>query len=559
MADKKVLAIVRASTVRQEIDSQKEELTIFLLGKGFAADEIVYLEAKGASARKANKKYIEFINSIREIIVSTPTIKSVGMWHLNRLGRIKKYLTDMEYFFATNKIQMYVKNGFDTPFLDDNGKETLGASIAFSVYAAMVEAETDEFFEKTARGLERNRKAGLYKGGIIKFGYTLDENKQYIVNEDEAKVIRTLYDLYTNSRYGQRQLRKEMESRGYKLTEDRIRKVLSDEGYIGKPYHPQNWSTEEGRYVEGNLIQYPAIIDEETFEKARKKREGANKSVYRGTKYFFASGLIKCPLCGHSYVGYDYDNLYMCVAHRHSNTDIEQCDNNITVNLTALDSLLWYLASAEHFKWLYHNNEEYRNNLQKELEVMDEKINREESVIDGVEEKLSLIGDNIFNGLWSPEKGKIQADNVRKEATEAEAKINAYKQRKTAINEMLNTTQDIQTDALVKALEGILDIDTLKEMSDIVHKYIVKVEVDKYPYDERKAKTGCGAYRVVTIHFIDGRKYRYLIYARGDKYQFTSYDLDTPEADDVKIIQRDLKRGNSRLSMLQRLRRKAEK
>ena len=551
---KKVLAIVRASTVKQEVESQKSELTAFLLTKGFTADEIVYLEAKGASAHLANKEYLQFLDDIRTTIETTPTIKTVGIWHLNRLGRIKMYLTQMEHYFVTNGIQMYVKNGFDMPLLGADGKETIGASIAFSVYSAMVEVETDELFEKTKRGLARNRAAGLYKGGLIKFGYTLDENKRYAVNEDEAKVIRTLYDLYINTRNGQRTIRKEMEQRGYKLTEDRIRKVLSDEGYIGKPYRPKNWDMELGKYVEGNVIQYPAIIDEETFEKARAKREGANKSVSRGTKYFFASGLIKCDKCGHAYTGFDYDNLYMCIAHRHANTDIEQCDNNITVNLTALDSLLWHLASTMHFKWLYENSETQRADLLNELGVLDEKIAREQSIIDGVDERLSDIAELVIDRMLTKEKGKAKAQAIRDEADQAEAKINAYKQRQSSIRELLNNDDQNQASALSSALEGILDIDTLKQMSDVVHKYIVKVEVDRYQYDEKVRKNGVGPYRVVTIHFIDGSTHQYLIYARGNDYRFMAYNLNTPEIENVKIIERG-KKGNSRLSPLQRKKR----
>lgn len=544
---KKVLAIIRASTIKQEVESQKEELTAFLLTKGFTADDIVYLEAKGASAHLANKEYLQFLSDIRTTLESNPTIKTVGLWHLNRLGRIKMYLTQMEHYFVSNGIQMYVKNGFDMPLLGADGKETIGASIAFSVYSAMVEVETDELFEKTKRGLARNRAAGLYKGGIIKYGYTLDEHKRYIVNEDEAKVIRTLYDLYANTRIGQRQLRKEMESRGYKLTEDRIRKVLSDKGYIGNPYRPKTWSQTEKKYVEGNLIQYPAIIDEATFAKAAKKREGASKTVYRGTKYFFASGLIKCPLCGHAYTGFDYDNLYMCIAHRHSNTDIAQCENNVTINLTALDSLLWHLASAMHFKWMYENNEAQKENLRNEMEVLSEKIAREQAIIDGVEERLSDIAEMVIDRMMTKEKAKTKAESIRQEATEAEARINAYKQRQTAIDELLNNDEKSQSDALWKALEGILSVDALKEMSDIVHKYVTKVEVERYPYDDRGGKNGCGPRRVVKIHFIDGQIHQYLIYARGNDYRFTAYDLNTPEPENVKIIPRG-KVGNSRLA-----------
>ena len=100
----KVLAILRASTVRQEIESQKAELTTFLIGKGFKENEIDYIEAQGASARKANQQYLDFLAEIKHRIETNPNIRTVGLWHLNRLGRIKMYLSQMENYFVTNGI-----------------------------------------------------------------------------------------------------------------------------------------------------------------------------------------------------------------------------------------------------------------------------------------------------------------------------------------------------------------------------------------------------------------------------------------------------------------------
>ena len=55
---KKILAILRVSTEEQEIESQKVELGTFIKSKGFGDEEIEWLEAKGASARSLNKKYL---------------------------------------------------------------------------------------------------------------------------------------------------------------------------------------------------------------------------------------------------------------------------------------------------------------------------------------------------------------------------------------------------------------------------------------------------------------------------------------------------------------------
>ena len=52
---KKILAILRVSTEKQELESQKLELGTYLKTKGFQDKEIQWLEAKGASARMVKR------------------------------------------------------------------------------------------------------------------------------------------------------------------------------------------------------------------------------------------------------------------------------------------------------------------------------------------------------------------------------------------------------------------------------------------------------------------------------------------------------------------------
>ena len=58
-------------------------------------------------------------------------------------------------------------------------------------------------------------------------------------------------------------------------------------------------------------------------------------ATYQGKNYYFARGIMKCPVCGHSYIGYKHGALYVCVAYRHDNKDIEKCHNNVSINFFA--------------------------------------------------------------------------------------------------------------------------------------------------------------------------------------------------------------------------------
>ena len=232
MTDKKILCVVRASTEKQETESQKKELVEYCRTKGFTDDEMAFIEVAGASARKLNDKYLQMLEDIKATILASNSIKSVALWALNRLGRVESKLIEMKEFFVNNKIQVYCKNPSFT-LLDDSGNITTGGSIAFSVYATMVQFETDEMFDKMQRGKDRNKSNGIYIGGNIKYGFTLDENKHFIINTDEAAIVRKIYDLYSTGKYSIYKLVNELNSLGYtkngkKFTYDMVQGILAD-------------------------------------------------------------------------------------------------------------------------------------------------------------------------------------------------------------------------------------------------------------------------------------------------------------------------------------------
>ena len=233
--EKTILCIIRASTERQETESQKKELVAYCKAKGFTEEQMEFIEVAGASARKLNKKYIQMLEDIKATILTNPTIKSVALWHLNRLGRVESKLHEMKEFFVEHKIQVYCKNP-EFILLNDDGTANAAGGITFSVYASLVKHETDEMFAKTKRGRDRNKAQGIYNGGNIKYGLTLDNTKHFIINTEEASIIRLIFDLYSSGKYSIYKLVLELNSRditknGQKMNYDMVQGILADKSY----------------------------------------------------------------------------------------------------------------------------------------------------------------------------------------------------------------------------------------------------------------------------------------------------------------------------------------
>ena len=176
----KTLVVVRVSTEKQETEAQKTELVNYLTAKGLNEKDFIYLEESGASAIKLNEKYLNLINTIKEYCESGE-VDSVALWHLNRLGRNDKILTDMLYFFIDHKIQVYVKEpSFE--LLEANREPSIINKMLWSMFAMLIKSDTDELKAKTKRGMDFKKGQGLYVGGTIKYGYK-------IVNSQKVKVV----------------------------------------------------------------------------------------------------------------------------------------------------------------------------------------------------------------------------------------------------------------------------------------------------------------------------------------------------------------------------------
>ena len=108
---KKIVALLRVSTNKQDLESQKMDLLKYLIKEGYKEDEIEWIEAKGASAVKASASYLQMLENVKESLINN-NIKTLVIWHLNRLGRKKKYIQDMINWFEENKIQLICLNPF---------------------------------------------------------------------------------------------------------------------------------------------------------------------------------------------------------------------------------------------------------------------------------------------------------------------------------------------------------------------------------------------------------------------------------------------------------------
>ena len=412
--EKKILCIIRASTEQQETESQKKELVAYCITKGFAVEEMAFIEVAGASARKLNKKYIQMLEDIKATLLSSPTIKAVAIWHLNRLGRVESKLHEMKEFFVSHKIQVYCKNP-DFTLLDDEGNESAAGGLAFSIFSATVKMETDEMFAKMNRGRERNRANGIFAGGKIKFGYTLDATKHFIINENEAKTIRLIFELYATGKYSFYTLVEELRARGItkngqKITYEMIQNALADEAYY--------------KGINGKI----PLIDKKLFDKcaAIKANTVAVKRTKESRNINFAVGLLKCS-CGNNFIA--SGDFYRCYSKMNNNRKkkVVECDAP-TIRRDVLDDLLWLVTRPLQQKFLMEKDTVSIEEQKDKINVLTVKVSTAQKELSDIKGRKEKLEDAYYvDGSMTEAQFKKRLASLHSKELQTESQIRNYK------------------------------------------------------------------------------------------------------------------------------------
>ena len=213
--EKKVIALIRTSTVQQEVESQKQEVLSLILSDGYTLDEVEIVGNKGASAIKIDEAYQNNMNKVYELIEKIPSIKAVYAWSIDRIGRNEEILFKLKNFLAQKKIQLVIKNP-SLRLLEDDGTVNAGVELAFSLFATMAKQEMEQRKARFNRAKKRNAEAGKANRGLqIPFGYTINEESYFVINEEEADIIRLIFELHNTGKYSLNKLANELNERGY--------------------------------------------------------------------------------------------------------------------------------------------------------------------------------------------------------------------------------------------------------------------------------------------------------------------------------------------------------
>ena len=189
---------------------------------------------------------------------------------------------------------------------------------------ATAEWYSRQLSENVTRGMMDNAQKCLYNGTRI-LGYTCDAEGHYVIQPEEAALVRNIFSLY-RAGYSAARIARDLNSRG--LTTSRkcpfsiqgILRIISNKRYTGV-------------YIWGDVRVpdgMPAIISQNDFEEAQRMKQKTARHVEQGAVDFLLTGKVFCGLCGGSMIGDSGTSktgsrhYYYCCSNRKNNKSCEK-------------------------------------------------------------------------------------------------------------------------------------------------------------------------------------------------------------------------------------------
>ncbi|WCK53566.1 recombinase family protein [Aneurinibacillus sp. Ricciae_BoGa-3] len=222
------------------------------------------------------------------------------------------------------------RRGIELVFVSGDYARTPEGQLFYSMRGAIAEFEKAKINERMSRGRREKARQGRVLRDFQIYGYSYDKEKeQMIVKEDEAAIVRMIFNMFTKPGQvkGMNGIANHLTANSIPTKKGKgvwhrqvVRQILMNEAYIGE-FYQNKWNTEgmlgnkhkspdervamkERPREEWILIPCPPIVDQETFDHAQKllqdsRRRWAKKGVYQ----YLLSGLVRCADCGNTLTG----------------------------------------------------------------------------------------------------------------------------------------------------------------------------------------------------------------------------------------------------------------
>lgn len=363
----RIAAYCRVSTGKEEqldsLEHQKEFFIEYAKKNGHTLVQVYADEGISGMSLKHRAEFNRLMKDAELHLFDMLVVKDISRFARNTVDFLQS-------------IRALKKVGINTLFLTSN-MESLGESeFVLTVFSALAQEESVNLSKRVKFGKQINAKMGRVPREI--FGYDRIDNFHLRINDNEAAIVRKIFELYLSG-MGGTCIAQELNSGGYTTKTGlrwkgyTIRRILRNSIYCGKYVNNKyeiadclehtRTIKDEDQWLVHDRPEW-AIISQNIFDQTQKqmayRRQEYNSKTQKGIsrysyKHIF-SMLIKCDCCGRSFIRKHYKNngkrgaeidryCWKCITYDTYSAK-GPCHNRVTINETDLiEHIREYLKS----------------------------------------------------------------------------------------------------------------------------------------------------------------------------------------------------------------------
>ena len=261
--------------------------------------------------------------------------EGVLVYQLDRFARNR-------YDSAINKAKLK-KNGVRVLSAKENIADDASGILVEGVLESMAEYYSVELSQKIHRGMAINAEKCLSNGSNPGLGFKVDAERRFYVDEEEAAIVREIYERYASGETKAEIIRdlkrrRVKTSLGKEFSPNSLSHLLSNKRYIGVYLY-------KGKETPGGM---PRILDDDLFYRVQSmmnKNKNAPARTHGEGEYLLTTKLF-CGHCKEMMVGYGGTSktgrqyhYYMC-----KNARRKKCDKKITLTEAQILAFLDYVC-----------------------------------------------------------------------------------------------------------------------------------------------------------------------------------------------------------------------
>ena len=321
------------------------------------------------------------------------------------------------------------------------------------------------------------------ESGELPFGiYKEEDTTLYKINEQQAKIIRLIFDLYLQG-YGYRRIAAILEDKGHKPPKGEkwnggsIGKILKHEAYIGIYNYTLGAGTPaEEKFKLDNV--YPPIIDNQTWALVQKQRLAKKPKRSKRNRLYLLTGKAVCGSCHKNYVGHSCKTKYYKYYYYRCNGRSMHARNEASckskdiqaekLEKWVLDNIAVFILSDNAIKTI----------LDSVAQRVKSKTNTSQKEIKKLEKEAEKLDSRIENMLDLYDSGKLSKARLNKRTEGLEKQLDNIHIELEQLRKLNNTNIDLAAlrEFLFKYRKN-LDNANLETKKTLIDTFVERVEI----------------------------------------------------------------------------------